>query len=95
MLVNLLTNRFSWTLVRRRAGLVGLVLLLVGVLLSVTGCAGESADSRAARSTPRLGYPPAHRTPSLDANEWYYWRNRWKQFVVVFDGNTVLRVAEE
>ena len=42
-----------------------------------------------------LGYPPAHRTPSLDANEWYYWRNRWKQFVVVFDGNTVLRVAEE
>ncbi|MGB8200206.1 MAG: substrate-binding domain-containing protein [Pseudonocardiaceae bacterium] len=34
-------------------------MLLFGVLLAVLGCAGESADSRAALSTPRLGYPPA------------------------------------
>jgi ribose transport system substrate-binding protein len=58
-LVNLLIDSFSWTLVRRRAGFVGLVLLLVGALVAMAGCAGESADSRAARSTPRLGYPPA------------------------------------
>jgi ribose transport system substrate-binding protein len=45
--------------VRCRAGIVGLALLLFGVLLAVPGCAGESADSRAALSTPRLGYPPA------------------------------------
>jgi ribose transport system substrate-binding protein len=59
VLVDLFTNSFSWTLVRRRAGLIELALLLVGVLLAVTGCVGESADSRAARSTPRVGYSPA------------------------------------
>jgi ribose transport system substrate-binding protein len=45
--------------VRRRTGFAELVLLLVGVLLVVAGCAGESADSLVARSTPRVGYPPA------------------------------------
>lgn len=44
---------------RRRTGFAELVLLLVGVLLVVAGCAGESADSLVARSTPRVGYPPA------------------------------------
>jgi hypothetical protein len=41
-----------------------------------------------------LGYPPAHRTPSLDAPEWHYWQNRWHQFVVYFDGNKVARVQQ-
>ena len=25
-----------------------------------------------------LGYPAAHRTPSLDSNTWIYWKNRFK-----------------
>jgi hypothetical protein len=33
-----------------------------------------------------LGYPAAHKTPSLDGNTWYYWTNRWKPFAVEFDG---------
>lgn len=41
-----------------------------------------------------LGHPPAHRTPSLEGDEWHYWRNRWDQFSVVFSGDKVERVAE-
>ena len=36
------------------------------------------------------GYPPEHRTPSLDGNTWIYWRNRWKSKSLEFvDGKTV------
>ena len=39
-----------------------------------------------------LGYPPAHRTPSLDAPAWTYWQNRWVTMQVYFDGDKVSRV---
>ena len=39
-----------------------------------------------------LGYPPAHRTPSLDTPMWTYWQNRWATFQVLFDGDRVSRV---
>ena len=32
-----------------------------------------------------LGYPAAHRTPSLENNEWVYWRNRFRTNVIEFD----------
>ncbi|HYC56124.1 MAG TPA: outer membrane protein assembly factor BamE [Candidatus Binatia bacterium] len=32
-----------------------------------------------------LGYPPTHRTPSLDSPEWNYWYNRWFSFKARFD----------
>jgi hypothetical protein len=41
-----------------------------------------------------LGYPPANRTPSLDASEWHYWKNRWDEYTVVFEGDRVARVAD-
>ncbi len=34
-----------------------------------------------------LGYPAAHRTPSLDANKWVYWTNRFVTRVIEFDGS--------
>lgn len=34
-----------------------------------------------------LGYPPAHRTPKLDAWEWTYWYNQWATYRVQFDQN--------
>ena len=40
-----------------------------------------------------IGYPPAHRTPSLDSPTWVYWQNRWATMEVVFDGNKVARVV--
>ena len=39
-----------------------------------------------------LGYPPAHRTPSLDASAWTYWQNRFVTMVVHFDGDKVSRI---
>jgi hypothetical protein len=39
-----------------------------------------------------LGYPPAHRTPSIESTTWTYWQNRWATMVVVFDGDKVVRV---
>jgi hypothetical protein len=41
-----------------------------------------------------IAYPPAHRTPSLDQPEWRYWRNRWDQYVVVFEGDQVARIED-
>jgi hypothetical protein len=38
-----------------------------------------------------LGYPPAHRTPSLESPQWTYWQNRWVSFVVWFEGDRVSR----
>ncbi len=35
------------------------------------------------------GYPPRHRTPSLENSDWRYWRNRFATFVVHFDGDVV------
>jgi hypothetical protein len=32
-----------------------------------------------------LGYPPTHRTPSLNDTMWTYWYNRWVTYQVVFD----------
>jgi hypothetical protein len=38
-----------------------------------------------------LGYPPRHRTSSLDANTWIYWRNRFMTMSVEFDANGKVR----
>ena len=34
-----------------------------------------------------IGYPPEHKTPSLEGNTWMYWSNRWDRFAVEFDQN--------
>ncbi|RTZ97552.1 MAG: hypothetical protein DSY89_10815 [Deltaproteobacteria bacterium] len=31
-----------------------------------------------------LGYPAVHQTPSLEADEWIYWKNRMRRMKVVF-----------
>ena len=31
-----------------------------------------------------LGYPAAHKTPSLESNTWIYWRNRFRTMAVEF-----------
>ena len=32
-----------------------------------------------------LGYPPKHKTPSLELSVWKYWQNRFNTFDVIFD----------
>jgi hypothetical protein len=34
-----------------------------------------------------LGYPAAHKTPSLQSNNWIYWKNRFNTIAVEFDEN--------
>lgn len=40
-----------------------------------------------------IGYPPDHATPSLDADAWRYWLNRYKTILVVFDGDVVSEIV--
>lgn len=39
------------------------------------------------------GYPPESITPSLDDNQWTYWRDRWFSFVVRFDDDKVTAIS--
>ena len=41
-----------------------------------------------------LGYPPPHVTPSLDADRWIYWTNRFNRRAVVFERGRVLVVED-
>lgn len=36
-----------------------------------------------------IGYPPKHKTPSLEGNQWRYWRNRFGTFIVNFEEGKV------
>jgi hypothetical protein len=36
-----------------------------------------------------LGYPPKHKTPNLELNEWRYWINRFNTFIVRFEKDRV------
>jgi len=39
-----------------------------------------------------LGTPPAHVTPTLDMDQWKFWKNRWSTFLVNFEkGKTVVK----
>jgi len=38
------------------------------------------------------GYPPAHKTPSLEGSKWLYWITRWNKIVVTFEGDKVSNV---
>jgi hypothetical protein len=38
------------------------------------------------------GYPPSHRTPSLDSNTWHYWHARIHQITIHFNNNKVSKI---
>ncbi len=42
-----------------------------------------------------LGYPPADRTPSLDAPTWRYWASHGDTFEISFEGDQVSRVSRQ
>lgn len=37
-----------------------------------------------------LGYPPVHHTPTLEMNEWKFWKDRWTTYMVYFDKDKVV-----
>jgi len=40
-----------------------------------------------------IGYPPQHETPSLAADSWTYWANRFDRFVVRFNNGKVVEIV--
>lgn len=40
------------------------------------------------------GYPPKHKTPSLDLDTWRYWKNRWNTMVVTFENDKVVNIID-
>jgi hypothetical protein len=41
-----------------------------------------------------LGYPPKHKTPSLQGNQWRYWKSRTDTFLVIFEGDKVKAIKD-
>ena len=41
-----------------------------------------------------LGYPPKHKTPTLESNQWQYWSNRFNTFIVYFENGKVSQVQD-
>ena len=41
-----------------------------------------------------IGYPPPHVTPSLDANRWVYWKNRFNRMAVIFADGRVTALQD-
>jgi hypothetical protein len=39
-----------------------------------------------------IGYPPKHKTPSLESDHWRYWQNRFGTFLVNFDNDKVASI---
>ena len=40
------------------------------------------------------GYPPEHRTPSIDCQSWVYWESKFNTFTVIFDeNNKVIKIS--
>lgn len=40
------------------------------------------------------GYPPRHQTPSLDGNQWRYWRNRFATSIVQFKDGKLAEIQK-
>jgi len=41
-----------------------------------------------------LGHPPAHATPSLESDEWKYWKSRWNTMIVIFKNGKVVSIKD-
>jgi hypothetical protein len=41
-----------------------------------------------------LGYPPKHKTPNLELDQWQYWQNRFNTFIVHFENGKVAQIQD-
>jgi hypothetical protein len=41
-----------------------------------------------------IGYPPKHKTPSLESNDWQYWQSRFDTFIVHFTNDKVSQIQD-
>jgi hypothetical protein len=40
------------------------------------------------------GYPPTHVNPSIEANTWQVWKNRWNRMIINFKGGKVSSIQD-
>jgi len=40
------------------------------------------------------GYPPSHKTPTLDSNMWTYWRDRFRRVLVYFENGKIVNIKQ-
>lgn len=41
-----------------------------------------------------MGYPPRHKTPSLDMNQWRYWKSRFNTVLIAFEDDKVVSITD-
>ena len=56
------------------------------------GFAEESTDDSTYYA--RVGYPPAHHTPTLDKNSWRYWRSKFDTVLLYFEDDVLDRIQD-
>lgn len=40
------------------------------------------------------GYPPAHVTPTTEANQWTYWVTKWNRIVITFKNDKIKKIKD-
>lgn len=41
-----------------------------------------------------LGYPPGHQTPSIEMDQWRYWKNRFNTMMLYFDNDKLSHIKD-
>lgn len=41
-----------------------------------------------------MGYPPRHKTPSLDMSQWRYWKSRFNTVLISFEDDKVVSITD-
>jgi len=41
-----------------------------------------------------MGFPPRHRTPTLELDQWRYWKNRWNTVLLSFENDRLISTMD-
>jgi hypothetical protein len=81
---------FKRTFARRPVDLSGFSEAEKSSIKSGTVTAGMSKDA----VIKAMGYPPHHKTPTLEMDQWRYWKNRFDTMLVIFENGKVSSVQD-
>jgi hypothetical protein len=81
---------FKRTFARRPVDLSGFSEAEKSSIKSGTVTAGMSKDA----VIKAMGYPPHHKTPTLEMDQWRYWKNRFDTMLVIFENGKVSSIQD-